>query len=168
MLGPFVGTFFWATILARPVNARRAGPVLLRFGEPRAKTYLVMSLIAFVLTAIVVGDALGQPLDHVAQSRDSLYLAAGLFSFGAYGLATALMKPALRARGILNIDDFVAWEWIEAYGWRGVGDNTLVLALNVPARMFRHAGVPVSPADKEAVERVVAQRLPGKMRENRR
>jgi hypothetical protein len=120
----------------------------------------IFCTIAALICGIVAGVAIIVP-DTLSNSNTTLYergsVVLAMVTLGLAFLTDIRMKYDACERGLLIGYDFIDWEWIYAYEWVGKNDNVLTLFLSVTLPVPSVVRCVVNPADKEAIERVLAK-----------
>jgi hypothetical protein len=141
----------WA--LGYLVETWQAGQLLLQLNKPRARRYTYFYRIYILIVAGLTLFA----LQRMTASWVEAISAAVVLTI--YLIMFVIIGPNIRTSGILSAGDFIKWASIKSYEWHG---NTLIVNVRVPLTAFWRVRVPVAPTSKEAVDHLLAEKIPGK------
>ena len=146
--------YFGAWDLGYLIAARRAGQLLLHLEKQRTRRQIYFYRIyALALAAVMLFAILRVDISFIYPLGAILVVLAALL------VMLIIIRPNIRTRGILSNGDFIKWNSIKSYEWRG---NALVINVRVPLTAFWRVRVPVASTNKEAVEHLLAEKIPGK------
>ncbi len=116
----------WVHFITWPLRKRRAGPVMLDLG--RSKIRLILGLFSAIFFAAIFLSAFrggGMFQFPTLSLLDKIVLGLCWLSSVAISLDIGLTKLEMRERGILHFGEFLKWERIESYEWKGKKGHTL-------------------------------------------
>ena len=114
----------WVPFIIWVLRKRRAGPVMLDLG--RSKIRLILGLfVAIFFAAIFLYPTFRGGEMFQSPTLSLLYWSLWSLSLVAISLYIGLTKLEIRERGILHFGEFLKWERIESYEWKGKKGHTL-------------------------------------------
>lgn len=151
-VGAAFGTVWVVVYVAFIVNwlvtRQMSGAVLLDCGRhPTAKLFLLMPLV--IIPVILLAE------DWLSG------VALGLFavSFSSFWLIMSTGRLQIRENGIWQYHGLLRWEKLESYRWEGTEDATLMLQARRRFSFLGRGALPVAIEQKEAVDRLIQQKL---------
>ncbi len=151
-----LSTVCWGSLLYRLQRKRQAGSLLLGLGRlPRQRLFILGGGL-LALTGLL---RMTNPRAADYPVKGSVFGSFALI-FAAYFLILGFYRLEVKERGILGFFGLVTWERIESYRWEGESGQTLTLWVSRPRfPWFRDMSWRISPAHKEQVQTILAQRL---------
>ncbi len=137
----------------------------MRFKIAGQKIYILLAILFFLVaipwTTLVFDEYASNSIEAVRHAADSLSNMLIMLSVSIGCIAIGMEHLCINEKGVvLNGGEIIRWSQIVSYEWEGSKNNHLKIFLNTRLPFFRSRSIAIDLDDKEAVNRVMRERVP--------